>query len=688
MKTKYNILILLGCLMFYSGSIDAQTNNCGSYYFESEMNILDANYVVRKQANETMLLDSISIIHPDSFFARTADASYTILKIPIVVHLIGNDVVSNISPFAVQQKITELTDLFRNTSNNSLGVDMQIEFCLATKDPSGNASTGINVINGSYGPYAKTDDATFKALSNWNASKYLNLWICNISSTENKKAWGSEPALYLNSTTNKYRDGVVCDYNNFSTKLLAHEIGHWMNLRHTFGDDGSDCDDSSNDDFCKDTPWCSGSAVNITSCDPILTEDQCLAKNILDGVSNHRQIENHMDDSPESCRTIFTLQQKVRLRLTLTNLRSGILNSNAICPAACNDQIQNGDETGIDCGGSCPQCIGTTWCNVLQFKINGQSINTGKIINVCNSGNITISPFYYPNTCTAYYWDVVTITRNTSQGLPYAYACAYRPLHNDYKCKYDRLFISIQECDENKNLISNTEHADWVDVPQDFGQSFNLYSYLPQIGGSIVDGKYYKIKIAGEYFRNYSGYIKVFKSIVTISNKTITDNQYADDLSLNNVNVNSNIKVVAKNGIEILSNSALTSGSYYIGSFDCNTIGGFRLTNNSQKAAKNNEINSISIFPDISVNGSGLQKKVDAISIIPNPNNGNFTIINDEREGVLKSIEIQNAIGVTMQIIENPSMTTEVSIQNQSSGLYLVKLNYTDKVITKKIIKQ
>lgn len=77
-----------------------------------------------------------------------------------------------------------------------------------------------------------------------------------------------------------------------------------------------------------------------------------------------------------------------------------------------------------------------------------------------------------------------------------------------------------------------------------------------------------------------------------------------------------------------------------------------------------------------------------SLTILPNPNNGNFIITNDVNEGSLKSIEIQNSLGIIIQTINQPTPSTEINIQNQAAGLYLVKLNYADKVITKKVVKQ
>jgi hypothetical protein len=700
MKNKYNVLIFFSCLIFYSSNIVGQTSNCGTNYFETLMNSNDPNYAMRLQQIQTGINDSILSHHLDSLRSR-GSLVWGVKRIPVVFHLIG-DLVTTDPSFAasnIQLRINKLNEEYRKIANPlGDGVDTEIEFCLAQKDANGNVTSGIVNVTGTLGPYCLTNDATIKTFSHWDPSKYLNIWICNLTNCV-EKSWGSDPAMYFtNSNTSlKYRDGVVCDPGFFNTTVLTHEIGHWLNLKHLCSNTMNTC---TFDDFCGDTPFCFGSSGSNLG-NNCLAPNQCTTQNNYG--SSTRLVHNYMDDAEDGCRNMFTADQTTRMQLTLQNIRPGILqNSNAGCGPAptCNDSIANGTETGIDCGGICPPCQGPTNyinCSTNQFKINGHSALSSDMVNVCNIyGGIIISPFKY-EFCNIGLtgWASTRIKRyNLQSPDPNAEGCIDRANWpyiggHKYECSYYVVYISIQECDKNHQAIGG-ESGNWFDFTNlNPTASLNLHDYLNYLGNPLAAGKYFKIKVASNYsnWQEHSGFIKVFEPNVYFANEPINNSQVGDNIVLNGCTVSSPINVVATNKIEILNTSALTSGSYFINTIDCNNISGFRQGNSSN--GKNFEN-----FSTQSVNLSGLKGneaskiKNDKIAIFPNPNNGNFTITNDETEGNLRSIEIQNSMGVTVQIILKPSNSNEINIHDQPSGLYLVKLNYADKVITKKVIKQ
>ncbi len=142
--------------------------------------------------------------------------------------------------------------------------------------------------------------------------------------------------------------------------------------------------------------------------------------------------------------------------------------TNPTCKAneciSCSDGEKNGDETGVDCGGfSCPPCAPTSGggiCRTVQFTVNNKN-TTSKIINVCDP-NIVLTPYSYnTGSCagitSAAHWQNITTTRDTWCGkIDDRGEAAYLSKHLlDQKCycKFYKLFIGIQECDENKNLI-------------------------------------------------------------------------------------------------------------------------------------------------------------------------------------------------------------------------------------------
>ncbi|MBK9149557.1 MAG: hypothetical protein IPM26_00560 [Saprospiraceae bacterium] len=175
------------------------------------------------------------------------NAVYTI---PVVFHIIhlGEPVgvSSNISNAQILQALNDLNSDFRD--NPMLGNDVEIEFCLAQRDPEGNSQfdgnnnniTGIQRVNGTgTGNYeslgmtlgVSSNEIALKALSNWPNTDYLNVWVVhNIA--------GSVLGFATFPVADDSVDGIVLEIgatgiSGFS-KVFSHEAGHFLNLYHTF----------------------------------------------------------------------------------------------------------------------------------------------------------------------------------------------------------------------------------------------------------------------------------------------------------------------------------------------------------------------------------------------------------------------------------------------------------------------
>jgi PKD repeat protein len=285
--------------------------------------------------------------------------------IPVVVHVIHNGEAvgtgTNVSFAAIQSQIDVLNEDFRKIlgsngwNTHPDGADTQIEFCLAQRRPDGSAfpagEPGVNRINrNTVGftapPYSQAYmNATIKAYTynnnaptatrGWDPAKYMNIWLANLSGGLlgyaqfpqsplggmgcGNQAAGTDGVVFLyNSIGKSSVTGFTGVYNEGRT--ATHEVGHWLGLRHIWGDGGCTVDD-----FCNDTP--EAGAANY-GC-PVGTNSCTAAPDA--GVD---MIENYMDYTDDLCMNIFTNDQKMRMRTVLENspLRASLINSDACTP--------------------------------------------------------------------------------------------------------------------------------------------------------------------------------------------------------------------------------------------------------------------------------------------------------------------------------------------------------------------
>jgi hypothetical protein len=199
--------------------------------------------VYRKQIH--LLESQVEVIIQNNVNSKSKS---TIYSIPVVVHVIhlGEPIGtgSNISDIQIQQSIAGLNNRFRNV--NGLGIDVELEFCLASKDPNGNSTNGINRVDGSNvanysasgirptgNPCSGADGIAIKDLSRWPVSDYYNIWVVSEICNGSFVGYASYPVggLY---------DGLVIVSTSMTSNsgTLPHEVGHGFFLYHTFNGDG------------------------------------------------------------------------------------------------------------------------------------------------------------------------------------------------------------------------------------------------------------------------------------------------------------------------------------------------------------------------------------------------------------------------------------------------------------------
>ena len=361
MKKTFTLAII--CFLTF-GAIFAQERNCSSMENLEYRMQQDPNLEQRMQQIETYTENAVQLM-------QSSRIDGNIITIPVVVHVIYSNSNENISDAQILSQIQVLNDDFRRLNADadnawSQAADTEIQFCMATVDPSGNGTNGITRKSSSRTSWGTNDDmkkSSQGGVNPWDASQYLNMWVCNIGG--GILGYAQFPGGSAST------DGVVMGPNYFGTKnggsgfylsspfdegrTTTHEVGHFLNLRHIWGD--SNC----GNDFVNDTPTHQtsngGCPIGRVSC------------------SSTDMVQNYMDYTNDSCMNLFTQGQTDRMRAVLNagGVRRALALSTKCDGGAptptCSDGVQNGNETGVDCGGSdCAPC--STACNDNEVNVS------------------------------------------------------------------------------------------------------------------------------------------------------------------------------------------------------------------------------------------------------------------------------------------------------------------------------
>lgn len=325
--TQFALLVVV-MLLFSFNKISAQHHICGTdHYYE---------HLSQEQPQIWNRLDSVWSISDGPLEQNRSTRNNHI--IPVVVHVIHDGDVGNISYEQVEDGIAVLNEDFRRTNADasstrpefqSVAADSEIEFRLATIDPNGDCTNGVVRVDAAEFTYNANNNV--KSLSNWPSDMYLNVWL--VESIQNFTGSGGIILGYAQfpGSGSWFTYGIVqrndrwgrIGTSNSDGRTATHEVGHCLNLLHTFqGGCESNCA-STGDRVC-DTPPTAQATYNCN-----LNQNTC--SNDAAGPSAYNmdvadQIQNYM--SYDDCQNLFTLGQKARMKnvlntvSTLVNLTS------------------------------------------------------------------------------------------------------------------------------------------------------------------------------------------------------------------------------------------------------------------------------------------------------------------------------------------------------------------------------
>ena len=245
-----------------------------------------------------------------------------LITIPVVVHVVHEDAGDRLGDAQVKSQIASLNRDFRAKNTDfgkvpkvwrSLAADAKIQFALAKKDPRGRKTTGITYTKASVASFAPDDRVKAKktgGVDPWPTDRYLNIWVCNLG--QGLLGYAQFPGGPSKT------DGVVILNTAFGTKgkvkapfnkgrTATHEVGHYLGLRHIWGD-RNDC---SGDDFVADTP----KARQANMGKPKFPNITC------NNGPNGDMFMNYMDYVDDASMFMFTAGQVARMNATLAGPR-------------------------------------------------------------------------------------------------------------------------------------------------------------------------------------------------------------------------------------------------------------------------------------------------------------------------------------------------------------------------------
>lgn len=252
-----------------------------------------------------------------------------IITIPVVVHVLYRTASENISDAQVLSQIDVLNEDYARLNADAantpaaftgIAANSEIQFCLAKRDPSGVASNGIVRVPTTVNTFQANDAMKSSATGGsnpWPRNSYLNIWVCNLGS--GLLGYAYPPGSPANI------DGVVIGFRYFGRvgtlqspynkgRTATHEVGHWLNLDHIWGDDNGACNSS---DQVADTPNQGDANYGCPSFPRVSCSNG----------PNGDMFMNYMDYTDDGCMNIFTAGQKARMLAVLNGTRASIKTS-------------------------------------------------------------------------------------------------------------------------------------------------------------------------------------------------------------------------------------------------------------------------------------------------------------------------------------------------------------------------
>ncbi|MEO6287846.1 MAG: M43 family zinc metalloprotease [Dyadobacter sp.] len=706
---KASILVLFAAIAFFIAHPAHAQERCGT------MELLNQRF--SKQPALKIMFDQRELRLKEVIRQRVASGktlkTNAEVTIPVVFHVVLSRQ-TQVTDAQIMAQLDTINKDYAGSNGSSSRVPSHfkslfgqsgIQFCLAQRTPEDAPSTGIVRYTTTRTSFDYTTNQVKHAESGgadaWDTDKYLNIWICDLSGGTLGYATFPDDGV-------KDEQGVAVDYGSLpggnvtnynEGKTLTHEIGHYFNLFHIWGDDNGTCSGS---DQVDDTPNQSNSTG---TCPTGIVTDRCTTT--APGI----MYQNYMDYTSDGCLSMFTKMQVARMEAAFTTYRSLLSMSNGCTPV----DVKNKDASLKSIRQPDQRICTNTLTPQVTLVNKGKETLTSVIIHaVIDNG--TVQNFTWTGSLATFAETTVTLpqlstvegnhilsiytsnpngasdedTSNDSQNLDFIY---YKPFNAPVTESFEGLFPP-----QGWDIVNEDASTTWEKTTSaaktgsasvriaNFGnQEIGRKDYLrsPTVTIAGTDSAFVSFQVAAATYTTPSAQGNVWDTLQVLIS-TDCGQTYTS--------------VYKKWGSDLVTRSTATRTAFtptvnewrreeinisnYIGQGE--VLVAFLNTNGNENDIFLDDINirTVTINPNL---------KEAGFLVSPNPTSELVSVQFYPHPEGLQSVEIYNATGkkVTEKVITGDvaSNVYDFNLTNYSAGLYIVKATFRDRVLTKKIIK-
>ena len=695
--------------------------------------------------------------------------------IPVIVHVVhfgqAYGVYPNIDSNQVKSQIKVLNQDFSGTGYNSANVpaafaglvaNTNVQFCLAAKDPTGGVlpEKGIDRVNAQANGWVNPStlsssnqiknfvDNTLKPNTVWDPTRYMNIWICDKATNSGLLGYATFPAGtsltgipagFVGNATNDgiwvftkvFGDvGTLYTPNYDKGRVTVHEAGHWLGLRHVWGD--GNC----LTDYCNDTPWakgpnsgCPSQPYHVNLCGAGQSPNGEMTMNFMDYTNNH-------------CQYMFTPDQTTRIQTAMSQgTYRNQLGTHGLCanttPPAPGPATALFNITGSPCvnqpftpnntstGGPAPSFVWSASPTTATFSPNANAANPA--ITLGNATTYTLNLIATNVTNTSSYSMVVT-----------ASVCPKAPVCIDtltmikstdtlttYKADNSTLVLGCQS--GFAGFLTGTNCYKDKEFAQYYPASTYSDTQIPQVNSVIVLfdslgtkgalGTQISCKLYGGTVNGGPGSTSLIGlkadslgKIMANTDKTVTIKycgtpnftftttkiiphvfEFAMPLQIPSSGFFASVQTpynIAGDSIKIFTNTKTNTSndsSSWVLQFN-NTWRTLRYTKNAKV--------QLAILPQITCRPVvGIKENTSMfnsnITVMPNPNNGQFSLIFTFQKQQNINVKILNSLGqqISDEYVENVTNNLiNVDMSGKPQGVYFILVSNGTEKATRKVI--